>query len=195
MIVFTIPSANIRVATQDDAPALARFCRVNPAYDIFLTGEIPKEDEWVEDFLTDVPPAEFNWRATFKLVASPADNPALIVAIIDVTLDMLAKGVGHIGLFQVAEICHGTGLAHDIYQGLEDWLVSEGTHVVRLGVLEGNSRGMAFWTRHKYQQTRTRIGIAPTGKQHLSHVMFKPLSPMSLDHYRVLVPRDHPETP
>lgn len=195
LVVFTISGVDVRVAAKDDIEALARFCRDNPAYDIFLTGELPNEAEWVEDFLTDLPPPEFNARATYKLVASAADDPSKIKAIIDVTLDMLAIGVGHISLFQVAERCHGTGLAHDLYRGLEDWLAREGSKVIRLGVLDGNSRGMAFWTRHGYQETRTRIGTAPTSKQRHSHVMFKPLLPMSLDQYRTLVPRDHPDTP
>jgi GNAT superfamily N-acetyltransferase len=192
--IFTQSGTNVRVATQDDVRALSDFCRNNPAYDIFLTGEVPDEAEWVEDFLTDLPPSEFNWRATYKLIAAPIDQPNEVKAVIDVTLDMLAKGVGHIGLFQVAESLHGTGLAHDLYQGLESWMVQEGTQVIRLGVLEGNPRGLAFWTRHGYLGTRTRVGTAPTGKQHHSHVMYKPLLPMSLDDYRTLVPRDHPET-
>jgi ribosomal protein S18 acetylase RimI-like enzyme len=191
--LFGIPTANIRIATSEDAVALANFCHENSAYDVFLTGEVPVEAEWVEDFLTDLPPQEFNWRATYKLVAVATDEVASIIAIIDVTLDMLAKGVGHIGMFQVAERCHGTGLAHDLYRGLEEWLVVEGTRVIRLGVLAGNPRGLAFWTRHGYRETRTRIGTAPTGKQHHSHVMYKPLLPMSLDQYRQLVPRDHPD--
>jgi ribosomal protein S18 acetylase RimI-like enzyme len=105
---------------------------------------------------------------------------------------MIAKGVGHIGLFQVAEAQHGTGLAHALYQELENWIGSRGSDVLRLGVLDGNARGMSFWKKHGYLQTRTREGTAPTGKQHLSHVMYKPLMRMSLKAYRARVPRDDP---
>lgn len=108
---------------------------------------------------------------------------------------MIGKGVGHIGLFQVAQKLHGTGLAQDLYSALERWLASRGARVIRLGVLDGNERGMAFWTRFGYRKTRVRMGTAPTGKQHCSSVMYKPLLPMSLSEYRILVPRDHPEAP
>jgi hypothetical protein len=86
-------------------------------------------------------------------------------------------------------------LAHDLYLALENWLRDQGTIAIRLGVLDGNPRGMAFWVRHGYHQTRTRTGTAPTGKQHRSHVMYKPLIAMTLEAYRGLVPRDHPGTP
>jgi GNAT superfamily N-acetyltransferase len=184
-----------RPATDRDRPALSRFCRANPSYDLFLTGEMPEPDIWVEDFLTDLPPAEFNWTATHKLIYAPHENGNEIVAIADVTEDMLAPGVGHIGLFQVAEACQGTGLAYRLYQSLEDWLASRGCNAIRLGVLDGNQRGQAFWNRHGYRETRTRIGIAPTGKQHLSHVLYKPLLPLTLEAYRTRVPRDDPATP
>jgi GNAT superfamily N-acetyltransferase len=183
-----------RPATDADRPALARFCRENPGYDVFLTGEIPDEEAWVEDFLTDLPPTEFGASATHKLIATDPENQGLITAIIDVSEDMIAKGVGHLGLFQIAERLHGTGLAHRLYQELEAWLEARGTDVIRLGVLDGNDRGMAFWTRQGYVETRTRSGTAPTGKRHLSHVMYKPLTPISLEAYRARVPRDDPQS-
>jgi GNAT superfamily N-acetyltransferase len=194
-IIFETRQQVVRAALASDAGLLKQFCRENPGYDIFLTGEVPDEDAWVDDFLTDKPPTEFNWTAVHKLVAFVKDDPAKIVAIIDLAEDMLAQGVGHIGLFQVAECQHGTGLAHELYQGLEDWLVGRGSNVIRLGVLDGNARGMAFWKRHGYAQTRLRGGTAPTGKSHVSHVMYKPLVPMSLVDYRGMVPRDDPSSP
>jgi ribosomal protein S18 acetylase RimI-like enzyme len=147
---FALSDTDVWTAKDADRPALAAFCRNNPEYDVFLTGEVPE--------------------------------------------DMIDKGVGHIGLFQVATASHGTGLAHDLYQGLEDWLASRGTDVLRLGVLDGNVRGMAFWTRHGFLETRRRQGTAPNGKTHLSYVMYKPLKPLTLEAYRLRVPRDDPNS-
>ena len=193
--IFTIANADIWTATDADRPALAAFCQKNPEYDLFLTGQIPEADAWVEDFLTDLPPTSFNWKTTHKLIARTHQNPDTIAAVIDVTQDMIAPGVGHIGLFQVATALHGSGFAHALYQGLEDWLASRGMDVLRLGVLEGNPRGMAFWTRHGYLKTRQRVGTAPSGKTHQSHVMYKPLKPLTLDAYRQRVRRDDPKSP
>lgn len=193
--VFSLTDADIWVATDADRPDLAAFCRDNPEYDVFLTGEVPDEAEWVEDFMTDLPPASFNWTATHKLIARSHQDAGTIAAIMDVTEDMISRGVGHIGLFQVATALHSAGLAHRLYEGLEDWLSSRGMDVLRLGVLEGNPRGMAFWTRHGFLETRQRQGTAPTGKIHLSHVMYKPLKPLTLAAYRQRVPRDDPNSP
>jgi ribosomal protein S18 acetylase RimI-like enzyme len=192
---FTIANADIWTATQIDRPALAAFCQRNPEYDLFLTGQMPEADAWAEDFLTDLPPASFNWTTTHKLIARTHQDPDTIAAVLDVTEDMIAPGVGHISLFQVATALHGTGVAHALYQGLEDWLACRGMDVLRLGVLEGNPRGMAFWTRHGYLETRQRHGTAPSGKTHQSRVMYKPLKPLTLDAYRSRVPRDDPNSP
>ncbi len=192
--ILSLSDADVWTATDADRPALAAFCRVNPEYDLFLTGEVPTEAEWVADFMTDLPPASFNWTTTHKLIARRHQDSDTIAAILDVTEDMIDKGVGHIGLFQVATALQGTGLAHDLYQGLEDWLASRGMDVLRLGVLDGNARGMAFWTRHGFLETRRRHGTAPTGKTHLSHVLYKPLMPLTLEAYRLRVPRDDPNS-
>jgi len=192
--ILSLSDADVWTATDADRPALAAFCRVNPEYDLFLAGEVPNEAEWVEDFMTDLPPASFNWTQTHKLIARRHQDSDTIAAILDVTEDMIDKGVGHIGLFQVATALQGTGLAHDLYQGLEDWLASRGTDVLRLGVLDGNARGMAFWTRHGFLETRRRQGTAPSGKTHLSHVLYKPLTRLTLEAYRRRVPRDDPNS-
>jgi ribosomal protein S18 acetylase RimI-like enzyme len=193
--IFTIANADIWTATEIDRPALAAFCQKSPEYDLFLTGEMPQATAWVEDFLTDLPPTGFNWTTTHKLIARSHQDPDIIAAVMDVTEDMIAPSVGHIGLFQVATALHGTGVAHALYQGLEDWLASRGMDVLRLGVLEGNPRGKAFWEHHGFQKTRERSGTAPTGKTHQSHVMYKPLKPLTLDAYRRRVPRDDPNSP
>ena len=194
-MLFGAGDVIVRAASEADRPALAAFCRTNPAYDLFLTGALPDEVAWVEDFLSDLPPAAFNPGETHKLIAVRPDEPDRILAIIDVTEDMIAPGVGHIGLFQVAERLQGTGLAHALYLGLEAWLEDRGMDVIRLGVLDGNPRGAAFWARHGYRETRTRQGVAPTGKVHLSHVLYKPLAPRGLDASRARGPRDDPASP
>jgi hypothetical protein len=92
--IFETPSHIVRIATRDDAPALAQFCRDNPDYDIFLTGQMPDTDAWVEDFLTDLPPASFGCSSTHKFIACAKGEGDNILAIMDVTLDMIAKGIG-----------------------------------------------------------------------------------------------------
>lgn len=196
--LFVTERAIVRPAEAADASALARFCRENPDYDILLTGKVPEEAAWVEDFMTSQPSRAFGWTSAHKLVALAPEDPARIVAVLDVVEDMISPGVAHIGLFQVAQALHGSGLADALYRALEVWLVSRGMDAFRLGVLEANRRGQAFWARHGYIQSRTRPVpdlTAPDGGPHVTRVMFKPTRPCSVAQWQARVPRDHPDTP
>jgi GNAT superfamily N-acetyltransferase len=193
MTAFTTANLSVRHATNADRSALAAFCAANPGYDILLTGHLPNTDEWVEDFLTDLPPADFGWTATHKLLAFEAGSSAEILAIMDVSENMLAPGVGHIGLFQVAEAHQGTGLADQLYQGLESWLAGRGMDAFRLGVLQANPRGQRFWARHGYVRSRTRV--SPDDPGQLIDVLRKSLRQESIDGWHKRVPRDCPQSP
>jgi ribosomal protein S18 acetylase RimI-like enzyme len=190
----------VSVACDADRADLAAFCRTNPGYDILLTGEVPDPDVWVDDFLTGLPLAAFNPGPTVKLVVREGDGGTgaapgaggVILAVIDVTLDMIAPGVGHVGLFQLAEDRHGSGLAHSLYRALEAWLAAQGMDVIRLGVLTTNPRAARFWARHGYRPTRQRTTVLESGRVVVTDVLVKPLRPMPAVAYLERVPRDDP---
>jgi GNAT superfamily N-acetyltransferase len=190
MTAFTTHSLTVRHVTDADRPALAAFCVANPGYDILLTANVPDTDEWVEDFLTDLLPPELRATTTHKLIALEPGRPGTILAIIDVSENMLAPGVGHIGLFQVAQAEHGSGLAHELYSGLERWMADRGMDAFRLGVLVANPRGQAFWKSQSYQVSRHRS--LSDGSGHVSVVMMKSRVPTTLAQWHARVPRDHP---
>lgn len=189
-----LPDWAVTAASNEDRADLARFCIANPDYDILLTGEVPELEAWVEDFLTDLPPVQFNPGPTVKLVVRP-EAGGDIVAIVDLTLGMIDPKVGHLGLFQVANAVQGTGLAHQLYQALEAWMVEQGMEAIRLGVLTTNPRGAAFWTRHGYQAVRHRSSELGTGRTVVTEVRIKLLAPLTLDAYLARVPRDDPAMP
>jgi GNAT superfamily N-acetyltransferase len=192
VIGFVTARTVTRIATRDDARLLGAFCTANPAYDVLLTGEVPDEREWVEDFLTDLPPESYGWTATHKLISLATGTDAPIVAVMDVSENMLAPGIGHIGLFQVADALHGSGLADELYTGLEMWLAGRGMDGFRLGVLQANPRGQRFWARHGYSLSRTRP--VPDGSGHVTNVLMKSLTGQSLADWQRRVPRDHADT-
>jgi GNAT superfamily N-acetyltransferase len=182
-----------RPATEVDADRLAAFFRANPGYDLMLFGTLPDAAEWVEDFLSDVPPEAFGATATHKLVVTDDNGEGPLLAIIDVSENLLSPGVAHLGLFQVAEAEHGSGLAHELYRALEAWMAGRGMDAFRLGVLEANGRGQRFWARHNYRLTRLReVSVGPG---HVSQVMFKTLAACDVDEWRARVQRDHPDAP
>jgi GNAT superfamily N-acetyltransferase len=171
-----------------------RFCRDNPDYDVLVTGEVSQPETWAEDFLTELPPEAYNPGPTYKLVVR---NPheASIAAILDVTLGLIDPRVGHIGLFQVAQALHGTGLASALYGALERWMAERGMEALRLGVLTTNPRGAAFWARHGYKPARQRPMQMDTGRTLVIDVLYKPLVAMTLEAYLARVIRDDPTTP
>jgi GNAT superfamily N-acetyltransferase len=194
-IIFSSQAFWVREATRADTIQLQEFCRNNQSYDVFLTGEVPDQTAWVEEFLTDLPPADFSWTAAHKLIVYSYENPDQIIGVLDVVENMLADKLANIGLFQIAESQYGTGLASELYKLLETWLKDRGADLLRLGVIDGNLRGEAFWKRNGYLFARTRGGPASDPPSHLIKVMYKPLAPMTMDAYRALVPRDHPDAP
>ena len=189
-----LPGWSITQAEAADRADLARFCIANPDYDILLTGEVPEPGAWVEDFLTDLPPAQFNPGPTVKLVVRP-EAGGDIVGIVDLTLGMIDPKVGHLGLFQVAGAVQGTGLAHRLYEALEAWIAGQGMEAIRLGVLTTNPRGAAFWTRHGYHTVRHRSAELDTGRTVVTEVRVKLFAPLTLESYLARVPRDDPATP
>jgi GNAT superfamily N-acetyltransferase len=190
VFAFATPNLTIRHVTTADRVLLAAFCEANPGYDVLLTGQVPDTSEWVEDLLTDLPPVEFGWTATHKLIALLPHDPGTILAVMDISENMLAPGVGHIGLFQVAEARHGTGIAHELYAGLEAWLIERGMDAFRLGVLETNTRGRVFWDRCGFQVSRQRE--ADDGSGQVWIVMMKSILGGSLADWHRRVPRDRP---
>jgi GNAT superfamily N-acetyltransferase len=183
----------VRPACAFDGPALEAFAAQNPGYDILLSGAAPEPHLWVEEFMESQPPREFGWSAVHKLVAIPQDGGP-VAAVMDICEDMIAPGVGHVGLFQVAEALHGTGIAQELYEALEAWLAGRGSDAVRLGVLLANPRGRAFWVRNGYQVSRLREAPSDAPVAHTAEVMVKFLStPASLEAWWTRVPRDRPD--
>lgn len=184
----------ISEAGEADRADLMRFCRDNPDYDVLVTDEVSQPEAWAEDFLTELPPEACHPGPTYKLVVRKP-NDATILAILDVTLGLIDPRVGHIGLFQVAEALHGTGLAPALHEALERWMAGRGMEVLRLGVLTTNPRGAAFWARQGYQPTRQRSTQMGAGRTVMIDVLYKPLVPLTLKAYLARVPRDDPAMP
>jgi GNAT superfamily N-acetyltransferase len=184
----------ISEAGEADRADLMQFCLDNPDYDLLVAGEVSEPGGWAEDFLTELPPEAFHPGPTYKLVVRKPHD-ASIAAILDVTLGLIDPRVGHIGLFQVAQALHGTGLAPALYGALERWMAERGMEALRLGVLTTNPRGAAFWARQGYKPTRQRATEMGAGRTVLIDVLYKPLLALTLEAYLARVPRDDPAAP
>jgi GNAT superfamily N-acetyltransferase len=188
-VLFTTPSARCIALTQEGIPRLQRFLEENPEYDLAVNGEAPHKGQAKEEF-ESMPPPE--WPVGRKWYLAFEDRAGTLIAIADVLSNLMATGVWHIGLFIVATRLHGGGAAHEIYEGLEQWMRSRGARWSRLGVVVGNARAERFWERLGYVEVRRRHEIPMGRRKNDLRVMAKPLAGGSVDEYLSLVLRDRP---
>jgi GNAT superfamily N-acetyltransferase len=175
-----------------DIPALQAFFEANPDYFLAVHGVPATPREAHDEFHPELPPG-FSCDRQWLVKLMPAHGP--MVAMANVSANMLAQGVWHVGLFIVATRLHGSGVAHEIYAALEKWMRSRGAKWLRLGVVAGNTRAERFWESAGYVEVRKRLGLTMGARVNDLRVMAKPLAGGSLAEYLALVARDRPETP
>jgi GNAT superfamily N-acetyltransferase len=173
-----------------DVPLLQAFFDANPDYFRATSGEPAGPDEAHEEMHEPLPegwPFTKQWRLGWR-----AADGALI-AMANVTADLLAVGVWHIGLFIVATAQHGSGDAQKLYQDLERWAAANDAAWLRLGVVLGNTRAERFWERIGFQEVRRRHDIRMGLRDNTIRVMMKPLRGGTVAEYVQAVPRDRPD--
>jgi GNAT superfamily N-acetyltransferase len=202
---IALPSApferwRVAVCDERDAARVQAFYDANPAYFSSVSGKPALPTDGLDD-LRQQPPADWPWTGRWYVGFFDAEDH--LAAVADITSDLLAPGVWHLGLLIVETARHGRGDAHAVYRALEDWARANGAAWMRLGVVQGNVRAEAFWARQGYVQTRLREGIAFGELTRTVCVMVKLLGNLgvassegdSIEQYLTIVPRDRPESP
>ncbi len=175
-----------------DAPRLQRFFEANPDYFLRVLGEPAGPAEGADEIAAG-PPAD--WGFTKKWLIGYADAAGTLAAMANITTDLLAPGVWHVGLFIVDAARRGSGDARTLYLGLEAWARACGAQWMRLGVVQGNTPAERFWAAQGYVEVRVREGQQMGRRLNTIRVMVKPLAGGRIDDYLGLVPRDRPEPP
>ena len=123
---------------------------------------------------------------------TPRFSGGQVIGMADLLQDLFAEGIWHVGTFIAATSLHGTGRPHEMYGAMETWMAAAGARWLRLGVVEANARGAAFWRRVGYSPVRVREGFEIGGRKHRLHVLAKPLGEADWEAYLRSVPRDRP---
>ena len=173
-----------------DEARLQAFFDENPAYFEAVMGGPAGPDEARED-MTETPPADMPWREILRFGWAGPDGR--LEAYANVTIDLLAERVWHLGLFIVATRHHGSGLAPRLCDSLHAWARAHGAQWMRLGVVVGNARAERFWARQGYSEIKRRHGLVFGRLTHSVRVMLKPLGDEALAQYLERVPRDRPD--
>ncbi len=188
----------VRAARLRDADAIWAFVQANPEYELTINGALPARDTLIKEFFEDRPPSQMTFSTIYKLLAwnKTADGTSSDLAgLLDICADLMAKGVWHIGYFQVATAKWGSGHAQALYDGLEVWMLAHGAQVLRLNVADVNRRARRFWERQGYQLVRSKPGVQIGQKVHTLHTLVKLVSNLTLDQYKALVPHDAAANP
>lgn len=173
-----------------EAPLLQRFFDANPDYFLAVQGEPAGPDQAHEE-LTGSPPPGVPWSRVWQVgFVEPSGHLAAFAGIVT---DLFAADVCHIGLFIVDGSRRGSGDAHRLYAGLEQWARAHGAHWMRLGVVLGNTRGERFWSRCGFTRVRLREGYVMGRRTNVVAVLVKPLADGTLADYLARVARDRPD--
>lgn len=191
--LFQTADLQARELAEAELPALQAFYDANPAYFMAVNGRPAGPDdarlEWEEQ-----PPAHLSFtRRWFMGLYAHRQSGAPLAGVVVVLSDLCVPQAWHLGLFIIATELHGRDVAGPAYQALEDWARAQGARWMRLGVVQGNSRAEAFWTRQGFIELRTREGVDTGGRINTLSVRLKPLrADAALDDYLRQAPRDQP---
>ena len=174
-----------------DLAELQRFFDANPLYFHTVNGQPPARDEASQEFHTD-PPPDFSF--TRRWLLGFMNESGSMIGMANLSSDLPAADVWHVGLFIIATARLGSGDAPALYRGLESWIAGQGARWLRLNVVEGNARAQRFWQRCGFVEVRKRHGIEMGARVNTLSVMVKPLSGGTMAEYRALVARDRPES-
>jgi len=171
-------------------PELQAFYDANPGYWQIVYGHRPGPDDAVSDFDAR-PPAEMPYSEVCSWLIR-AKSSQQVIGEVSVVIDLLAEGVTHLGFFIIDSTRHGSGIAADVYRSYERWAIERGARWLRLGVVAGNPRALAFWLRHGYAEVRRRDDYVLGERAHTLIVMAKPVGANTIADYLAAVPRDRP---
>ncbi len=177
-----------REAEREEIAEIQAFFESNAEYWLLTHGHRPLADDATKSFDWR-PPTEMGYSEHLWLLVRHTSTHE-ILAQVDVAADLLAKGVYHLGFFMTATQTHGSGFAQRLHEAYEQWAIDRSAHWLRLGVVEVNSRAVAFWRRLGYLEVQRRDGYILGDRSHVLITMVKPVRGETLKNYLDAVPRD-----
>jgi GNAT superfamily N-acetyltransferase len=178
----------VRLATRAETTEIQAFNEANPEYWLLTHGHPPPPDDAQRAFDAH-PPADMNYREDPWFIVRDAATSAL-AGHVACAIDLMAPGVFHLGFFMVATSRIGTGFAQRLYEAYEKFTFRHGARWLRLGVVECNERGRAFWRRQGYVDVKRLDDFVLGERSHRLFTMVKPRAGETLDEYLAAVPRD-----
>lgn len=140
----------IRKLVSADVKKLQQLCeRCHDYYEI-CEGRIPNGNDGI-DILQELPP---NKNIKDKYVLGVFAGEENLVAVIDLIKDYPEAGEWIIGLMMIEPGERGKGLGRRLHEFLVEKILTEGHRKLRIGVVEDNKKGFAFWKSLGYYEVK-----------------------------------------
>ncbi len=139
-----------RTLREEDLPALLELCRGNDAYYSYIRCTPDREN--LREQLTVLPPGAAPEQKQFL----GRWEDGVLTAILDVVLGWPRPDVAYVGWLMVAQPRQGRGIGRQTVARMAEQLKTKGYHTLRLGCVEANLPGLAFWQG---------CGFTPTGER------------------------------
>ena len=157
---------SVRRLGKDAYTALLDLCVSCSDYYLLHCGVSPAKRE-VDEIFLDLPPDK-GYEDKFVLGVFDAED--MLVGILDVIRDYVIKGEWTIGLMLLDPKQRGKGLGTIVHEALVVWAVELGAKSFRLGAIEENPKGLAFWSSLGYEKIK-EVEMTLTEKTHIVNVM------------------------
>lgn len=95
------------------------------------------------------------------------------VAVVDILEGYPDEDAVYMGLFMIDGKRHRIGYGRKLMQQLEENIRQKGFKRIRLGVVEGNQKAMAFWLSLDFKEVKTIISTIKPETNWTVHVMEK----------------------
>lgn len=162
---------NIRALEKSHQQDIQDLCERCSDFSELIEGR-PLEKDAGHHILFDLPGGK---ALKDKYVYGMYSENGILIAVIDTIKNFPVTGEWTIGLLMIDPKERGKGFGRKLHALLSTWILKEQGTRLRIGVIEENLKGAAFWRQMGYTEVK-RVKGTYGNKEHMVIVMDLPLS-------------------
>lgn len=142
----------LETITEDLFERVLKIYNTNLEYFIISMNERPSMESVIED-MSAIPPESSFDKKNYKVIIFNCMD----IGVIDYIVNYPDEDAIYIGLFMIDGNLHRSGFGRDFIEEFIQRIKNEGFKRIRLGVLEGNTIALAFWTNIGFKTVKEVI--------------------------------------
>jgi RimJ/RimL family protein N-acetyltransferase len=160
-------------AAEDDVNGLLSVALSNPRFTGDHEGSDGAPGRFDRDMLERDLAVAWMHPGRHPLVLRSKEEPTRIIGWAEILDEHPRDHVPWIGLLEVHQQEQRNGYGSEAVAALVDWARKAGAPALRLGVDEGNVRGLAFWHKFGFRDVEQRERVGPSGPIGVSVMEFR----------------------